>query len=87
MPKAPNPLTGAAYGTVPKSEMINFIKKAHEACRKEVAVSRHDVGGTLGGSRRRVIRRSRADYLECIRRKVQEQVDNFLKSKGVPVKA
>jgi hypothetical protein len=67
------------YGVLSKEDMRSIIKKAHEECKKEVTFSRHTIGGTLGGMTRVSLRRSRADYLGCVRKKIQEQVDAKLK--------
>jgi hypothetical protein len=67
------------YGVLSKEVMREIIRKAHEACKREVAFARHDIGGTFGGKPRVSLRRSRSAYITCIRTKIQEAVDAKLK--------
>jgi hypothetical protein len=67
------------YGVLDKDTMREIIKKAHEACRVEIKFKRHDIGGKYGGKARVSLRRSREDYVKCLKEKIQKAVDEKLK--------
>jgi hypothetical protein len=66
------------YGVLSREIIRDFIKKAHEECRKKIKFVRHEIGGKLGGRPRVSLRRSREEYIGCIRDMIRELVDKKL---------
>jgi hypothetical protein len=66
------------YGVLDKDTMKSLIKEAHALCKAKVKFSRHEIGGTEGGMKRRSLRRSRKAYLGCIREVITKVIDAML---------
>jgi hypothetical protein len=66
------------YGVLDKETMKTLIKEAHALCKTKVKFSRHEIGGTAGGLKRRSLRRDRASYLGCIREVITKVIDAML---------
>jgi hypothetical protein len=67
------------YGVLSREVMREIIRKAHEACKREVTFARHVIGGTFGGNPRVSLRRSRSAYITCVKTKIQQAVDEKLR--------
>lgn len=66
------------YRIMSREEVQGLFKRAHEACRNQIKPMRHEIGGTFGGSKRRVIARPRGEYIACIKRFIDEEVNRRL---------
>jgi hypothetical protein len=62
-------------GSLTRDEMKAIIIEAHEACKKEIGV-------TIGKKR---LTRSRAKYLDCLKREIKNRIAKKLADKGIKV--
>jgi len=70
--------TRTIYRIMTREEVQGLFKKAHEACKDQLKPTRHEIGGRYGGSKRKVISRPRGEYIACIKRFIDEEVNRRL---------
>jgi len=73
-------VTRNIYRIMTREEVQGLFKLAHEKCREEVKPRRHEIGGTHGGTKRKVIARPKGEYMACIKRELDRLVEEKLRT-------
>jgi hypothetical protein len=71
--------TRTIYRIMSREEVQGLFKKAHEKCKAELKPERHQIGGTHGGTKRKVITRPKEKYIDCIKRELDKLVEEKLR--------
>jgi hypothetical protein len=71
--------TRTTYRIMTREEVQGLFKLAHEKCKAEIKPRRHEIGGTHGGTRRKVLARPKGEYMACIKRELDRLVEEKLR--------
>ncbi len=66
--------TRKIYRIMSWDEVKSLFRTAHERCREKVKPTIHYVGGTYGGTKRKVISRPKESYMACVRSELEALV-------------
>jgi len=66
--------TRTIFRVMTREEVQGLFKRAHEYCKNAVKPSRHEIGGTFGGTKRKVIARDKRAYMDCIKSFIDQEV-------------